>query len=96
MITKVSEIASKDVADYIRLVEPSEEDIKYLETILKVAKDFIKNNTGQEDLDKYTDFIIVVYVLCQDMYDNRSYYVDNTNVNKVVKTILDMHTVNLL
>lgn len=96
MITKVSEIASKDVADYIRLVEPSDEDIKYLETILKVAKDFIKNNTGQEDLDKYTDFIIVVYVLCQDMYDNRSYYVDNTNVNKVVKTILDMHSVNLL
>lgn len=96
MITKVSEITSKDVADYIRLAEPSDEDNKYLETILKVAKDFIKNNTGQEDLDKYTDFIIVVYVLCQDMYDNRSYYVDNTNVNKVVQTILDMHSVDLL
>lgn len=96
MITKVSEITSKDVADYIRLAEPSDEDIKYLETILKVAKDFIKNNTGQENLDKYTDFIIVVYVLCQDMYDNRSYYVDNTNVNKVVQTILDMHSVDLL
>lgn len=96
MITKVSEITSKDVADYIRLAEPSDEDYKYLETILKVAKDFIKNNTGQEDLDKYTDFIIVVYVLCQDMYDNRSYYVDNTNVNKVVQTILDMHSVDLL
>ena len=96
MITKVSEITSKDVADYIRLAEPSDEDKKYLKTILKVAKDFIKNNTGQEDLDKYTDFIIVVYVLCQDMYDNRSYYVDNTNVNKVVQTILDMHSVDLL
>ena len=96
MITKVSEITSKDVGDYIRLAEPSDEDIKYLETILKVAKDFIKNNTGQENLDKYTDFIIVVYVLCQDMYDNRSYYVDNTNVNKVVQTILDMHSVDLL
>lgn len=96
MITKVSEITSKDVADYIRLAEPSDEDTKYLETILNVAKNFIINNTGQEDLDKYTDFIIVVYVLCQDMYDNRSYYVDNKNVNKVVQTILDMHSVDLL
>ena len=96
MITKVSEITVKDVADYIRLSELSQEDNKYLETILNVAKNFIINNTGQTDLDKYADFVIVVYVLCQDMYDNRSYYVDNANVNKVVQTILDMHSVSLL
>lgn len=96
MITKVSEITEKDVADYIRLSEPSQEDNKYLKTILNVAKNFIINNTGQTDLDKYADFVIVVYVLCQDMYDNRSYYVDNANVNKVVQTILDMHSVSLL
>lgn len=96
MITKVSEITSTDVANYIKLVEPSEEDNKYLETILNVAKGYIKNNTGYEDLDKFPDFVIVVYVLCQDMYDNRAYYIDNTNVNKVVQSILDMHTVSLL
>lgn len=96
MITKVSEITYKDVANYIRLVEISANDIKYLETILKVAISFIKNYTGYEDLDKFSDFVIVVYILCQDMYDNRAYYVDNTNVNKVVQTILDMHRVNLL
>lgn len=96
MITKVSEITYKDVANYIRLVEIFANDIKYLETILKVAISFIKNYTGYEDLDKFSDFVIVVYILCQDMYDNRAYYVDNTNVNKVVQTILDMHRVNLL
>jgi len=35
-------------------------------------------------------------ILCQDMYDNRSMYVDKNNLNKVVETILGMHSVNLL
>jgi len=47
-------------------------------------------------LDAYEDFVIAVYVLCQDMYDNRSYYVEKDNVNKVVESILGMHCLNLL
>jgi len=96
MITKVSEIKVADVANYIRLDTPTADENKYLETIINVAKSYIKSNTGCEDLDTHPDFVIVIYILCQDMYDNRSYYVDNNNVNKVVQTILDMHTVNLL
>ena len=49
-----------------------------------------------ETLDSYSDFVIVVYVLCQDMYDNRTMYVDNKIINKTVQTILDMHTRNNL
>lgn len=98
MITKVSDIKVEDLQNYLRLSEITEEDKKYLETILKVAISFIKNNTGVDDkvMDDNSDFIIAVYVLCQDMYDTRSYYVDNHNVNKVVQTILDMHSRNLL
>lgn len=96
MITKVSEITPTDVADYMRLGALDNGDEKYLNTIINVAKSYIKNETGWEDLDKHPDFIIVVYVLCQDMYDNRSYYVDNNNVNKVVQNILNMHSGNLL
>ena len=98
MITKVSEIKVDDLKSYLRLSEITEQDEKYLKTILKIAIEFIKNNTGvdDKDIDKYSDFIIVVYVLCQDMYDTRSYYVDGNNVNKVVQTILDMHSRNLL
>jgi len=47
-------------------------------------------------VDKYEDFVIVVYVLVQDMYDNRSLYIDKNNMNKVVETILGMHSINLL
>ena len=105
MVSKVSEITIQDVADYLRLTEYEENDI---ETYLNIAKNYISNYTGipevnedeeeedAETLDSYADFIIVVYVLCQDMYDNRSMYVNSGNINKVVQTILDMHTRNYL
>ena len=100
MVSKVSEITIKDVADYIRLDDYEERDI---ETYLNIAKSYISSYTGipvtsdvGESLDDFPDFVIVVYVLCQDMYDNRSMYVEKANINKVVQTILDMHTRNNL
>ena len=95
MVSKVSEITIEDVADYIR-VEPDESNI---ETLLNIAKNYISSYTGipvtneeGESLDDFPDFVIVVYILCQDMHDNRCMYVNNGNINKVVQTILDMHT----
>lgn len=97
MITKVSEIKVDDIKDYLRLSEVlSDAEKKYLETILNSSKNYVKNQTGVEDLDAYSDFVIVIFVLCQDMYDNRALYVDKTNINKVVSDILDQHSVNLL
>ena len=92
MVTKVSEITITDIVEYIRLDEVSDADTKQLETLLMIAKDFIKNYTALESLDEYSDLVIVVYILCQDMWDNRTMYVDKGNPNKVVQTILDMHT----
>lgn len=90
---KVSTITVKDVADYIRLTEISQEDTTLLTNLINIAKTFIKEYTGVQDLDQYDDFTIVIFILCQDMYDNRTLYVDKTNLNKVVETILGMHTV---
>ena len=113
-ITKVSEITTKDVAEYLRLTEylveevtddegnvtlQEDENIKNtLDTLINVSKTFISNYTGRttEQLDDYQDFVIVVLILCQDMWDNRTLYVDDSNLNKVVETILGMHSVNLL
>lgn len=92
MVTKVSEITTTDIAEYIRLDEVSDADQKQLETLLIIAKDYIKNYTALDDLDEYSDLVIVVYILCQDMWDNRTMYVDKGNPNKVVQTILEMHT----
>lgn len=97
-ITKVSEIEVSDVADYIRLVEPTTSDENTLQTLINVAKSFISDYTGrtEAELDNYPDFVIVVLILCQDMFDNRTLYVDKSNLNNVVETILGMHSVNLL
>jgi hypothetical protein len=91
---KVSTITCDDIANYIRLQEVDEADKKLLNALITIAKKFITENTGVKDLDEYDDFIIVVFILCQDMYDNRTLYVDKSNLNKVVETILGMHSQN--
>ena len=100
MVKKISEITAQDVANYCHIDEYDEQEIL---TYLNIAKEYISNSTGisitgeGETLDNYSDFVIVAYVLCQDMYDNRSMYVDSKmKSNMVVQTILDMHQRNLL
>jgi hypothetical protein len=97
MSLKVSEVTVTNVAEYLRL-EDGEYTESELDNLLNVARKFIKSYTGlsEDEIDTHEDFYIVVMVLCQDMYDNRSYYVDKNNLNKVVETILGMHSVNLL
>lgn len=97
-INTVSQITASDVAEYLRITDATTEDLNTLNTILTVAKNYVMQYTGrsQEDIDKYPDVIAVVLVLCQDMWDNRALYVDSSNVNKVVESILGLHSVNLL
>lgn len=95
-ITKVSDITAEDLADYIRIIDYTEDDLQTLNNLLNVATTFISNYTGRTELDDYQDFVIVVCILVQDMWDNRTLYVDKNNLNKVVETILGMHSVNLL
>jgi len=101
---RVSEITNKEIADYLRL-EYADLDATQkanLDILLDVAKAYIYSYTGlfhdviDSELDDHDEFIIVVYVLVQDMHDNRTLYVDKTNLNKVVETILNMHRTNLL
>lgn len=99
-ITKVSEIDVQAVANYLRIdaenLDESEEDT--LNTLIGVAKSYISKYTGQseENLDDFQDFVIVVYILVQDMWDNRTLYVDKSNLNKTVDSILGLHSINLL
>ena len=98
VISTVSQITAQDVADYLRICEATQDDLNTLNTLLTVAKVYIGEYTGRtiQDLDNYKDIIIVVLILCQDMWDNRTLYVDSSNVNKVVESILGLHSVNLL
>lgn len=95
-MAQVSEITVSDIANYLRLTEVSEADEKFIRNCLAVAKEYIKNYTGLEDLESNSDFVIAVYLLCQDMYDTRTIHIESDKLNTVFETILGFHRVNLL
>lgn len=92
---KVSEVQPVDLAEFLRLDDYREDE---MQRILDSAKGYIRSYTGltDEEIDTHEDFLTALLVLCQDMNDNRSMYVDKSNVNRVVESILNMHRVNLL
>lgn len=92
---KVSEITNEIVVEHCRIDDYNDEEIQ---NILHAAKAYVRSYTGltDEEIDTHEEFYIAVLVLCQDMYDNRSMYIDKSNTNKVVESILGMHCINLL
>ena len=97
-VSKVSDITAESVAEYLRLDEVTDSEKNTLATLISIATSFIKGYTGLDDagVDKYHEFVIVVLILCQDMWDNRTMYVDGKELNNTVQSILAMHSVNLL
>lgn len=103
MITaeKVSDITVEEVAAYVHEnleIDSDGTTERLLDTFLKAAIGFVKSYTNRDEeyLDKYSEFVQVVFVLCQDMYDNRTLYPDKTNLNYFVKATLDMHVGGLV
>lgn len=97
-ISKVSEVTSADLAEFLRVGEVTPSEDEFLKTIIGAATAYMSKYTGltTAQLDGSQDFVFVLLVLCQDMYDNRALYVDSANVNQTVQSVLDMHSVNLL
>jgi uncharacterized phage protein (predicted DNA packaging) len=96
--TKISEITINDLADYLRISELDAPQVQLLTTIKAAAINYIVGVTALtvEQLDNYPDLTLAVYALSQDMYDNRTYYVDKANISDTVSTILNMYRINLL
>lgn len=97
-LTKVSDITVSDLAEYIRIEELTAAEEGELSTYLTVAKAYLKSYTGltEEGIDAYPDLIEPVLLYCQDMYDNRSIYVDTSNINRVFDATMGLHARNLL
>lgn len=96
--TKISEITTTDLVDYLRISELDSSQTQLLTTIQAAAVNYIVGVTGLtlEQLDNYPDLTLAVYALVQDMYDNRAIYVDKANISDTVSTILNMYRTNLL
>lgn len=95
---KVGEVTIQDLVDYLRITEIDAAQEQVLTTMRAAAINYIVGVTGLtlEALDNYPDLTIALYALVQDMYDNRTYYVDRANISDTVSTILNMYRTNLL
>lgn len=97
---RVSEIAIEDICSQIREETEylTEDDKIHLNMLNKAAVEYVKGYTGlnNDEIDEHEDITIAVLVLISDMYDNRQMYVDKSNVNRVVDSILGMYCTNLL
>lgn len=93
---KINEIQTTDVKNYLHVYH--NEDDKLISAILTASKSFVKSYTGltAEMLDRNEDLSMAVFILAAELYDNRSFTVDNTSVSPVIQIILDMHSINLL
>ena len=96
--TKISEVTIQDLVNYLRLPELDSSQTQLLTTIKAAAVNYIVGVTGLAlvALDNYPELTIALYTLCQDMYDNRTIYVDKGTVSETVSTILNMYRTNLL
>lgn len=94
---KVSDITIEKVAEYLR-IDDYNSQTSLLQGILDGAIDYVKGTTNLTvaELDEHSDIAVAVLVLCQDMYDTRSMYVDKGNANRVVASILHMYRENFV
>lgn len=92
----VQDVKLADVKNYLRISETTPEDEIFLKQAMTVAKEYIRDYTGMEDINAKEAFMIPYYVLIQSMWDDRSLTVENGKVNPIVESVLRMHAVNLL
>lgn len=95
---KINDVTAEDLLNYLREDNADYHTFSMVNMMLNSAKSYIKSYTGlsDEQLNEKEDLTIVLFVLVTDMYDNRMYTVHNDKVNKVVSSILNMHSQNLL
>lgn len=95
---KISQITPLDLANYCRVDTEDELLMAELAEMLIYAKSYVCQYTGLEEaeLDLYDDLSIVVFILVEDFFENRSYQGDFKSTNRTVDTILGLHSVNLL
>ena len=93
---KISEVTIDDLKEYAN-VEHDYDD-KIFTNILLASKAYIKSYTGlnENQIDEKEDLTIALMILCNELYDNREFSVQDNKVNVVISNILDMHSVNLL
>lgn len=93
---KVSDLTVETLQGYLK----TDEEPEALKLFLDSAKSYVKDYAGltDEQLDVSDNIAICVLAVASDMYDQRQTQVTGTsyNLNKLVDSMLTMHSRNLL
>lgn len=95
---KINEVSNDFIKEYINA--PFETD-EIIEVLKATALQAIVNYTGlriDDDLQSKEDLTIAYLSIISQLYDNRSFTSPNgvINLNPIVESILNMHSINLL
>lgn len=93
---KISEVTIEHLKSYAHVTHDADNDT--FTTILAASRSYIQSYTGLtlEAMDTHEDLTIALMVLSNEMYENRVYMVEGSSINRVITTILNMHSTNLL
>ena len=93
---KISQVTIQDLKSYV-LVTHSEDDPLFT-SILTAGKQYIQSYTGlsSESMDLKEDLTMALFVICTELYDNRAYTVESDKINPFIRSVLQMHSINLL
>ena len=95
---KVSEVELETVKDYCGISDDDSDEI--LAALMPAASAFIRNYTGlnAEQVDALDEMSYAYMVLVNDMFTHREWSTDKLrqSMNPCAKTILDMHSHNLV
>lgn len=94
---KISELTPQIVKQYARI--RNDTDDEFIQTsIMNAALGYIKDYTGlkAEEIDEHEEFTLAYLALCVHFYDNRGVLAEDDKANKVVESILNMHSTNLI
>lgn len=84
---------------YARIPDDDEQSVYLLKSVyLPAAISHIKAHTGvtTEQLEESDEMGLACLALCTFLYDNRSMVIENDKINRVIASMIDHHSMNLV
>lgn len=76
----------EEIKNYLRI--DFDDDDSLLNTIILAGKEYIKNAIGYIDMEK-ASFRVLLYTICADLYERRSYLIDKAiQTNKIINSLI--------
>ena len=96
----ISDITTDEVADYLRIDDPSEAELSEIQMFMDSAKASICSMTGltQDEVDELDDMVHPFFLLVSEQFDNRNGHLDSkqTTMNQSIMETIRRHSVNYL